>query len=109
MSSPRTVSPDVAAPQTPGTNTADLSQLPRASSRLAHLLESNDVPLGSEIPDIRQIISDNKARMDALHAQIDVLRTVIKGLIAERDKREERVRQHTAVLAPVRRVLPELI
>ncbi|KAJ7131215.1 hypothetical protein C8R44DRAFT_978181 [Mycena epipterygia] len=63
----------------------------------AHLLESNDIPLDSEILSIRQIISDNKARVDEVNAQIDVLRTAMQWLIAERGEREEYIRKYTSV------------
>ncbi|KAJ7126287.1 hypothetical protein C8R44DRAFT_781541 [Mycena epipterygia] len=81
---------------------------PRAS-RLAHLLESNDIPLDSEIPFIRQIISDNEARVDALNPQIDVLGAAMEELVAERDQTQQCIRKHAAVLSAVRRVPSELI
>ncbi|KAJ7131432.1 hypothetical protein C8R44DRAFT_665179 [Mycena epipterygia] len=103
----------VAAPQAAGADIAQQPKLPTASSsfspRLAHLLNSNDAPLDSDIPSIRQIISHNQARVDALDVQIDVLRTAMEQLIAERDERQERVLKYTAVMSPVRRVPPELI
>ncbi|KAJ7131385.1 hypothetical protein C8R44DRAFT_557252, partial [Mycena epipterygia] len=72
-------------------------------------LESNNPPLESEIPDIRQIISDNQARVDALNVQIDALRIAMERLLLERDEREECVRKHTAVMSPIRRVPPEVL
>ncbi|KAJ7131336.1 hypothetical protein C8R44DRAFT_978220 [Mycena epipterygia] len=95
------------------TNPARLPQWPRVSSRLVHLFESNDTPLDSEIPDICQNISDNQARVDALNAQIDMLRPVrpalMEALIAERDEGEELVLKLATVVSPVRRVPPEIM
>ncbi|KAJ7136572.1 hypothetical protein C8R44DRAFT_695496, partial [Mycena epipterygia] len=79
------------------------------SSRLTHLLASNDVPLDSEIPIIRQIISDANARVDALDAQIAVLRNALEELIRERDEIQECARKHTAVVSPIRYVPPEVM
>ncbi|KAJ7131386.1 hypothetical protein C8R44DRAFT_57072 [Mycena epipterygia] len=79
------------------------------SSRLAHLLESKDIPLDSDVPVIRRIIAENQTRVDALNAQIDILQIAMERLIAERDERQECVRMHIAVVSPVRRMPPELM
>ncbi|KAJ7131443.1 hypothetical protein C8R44DRAFT_774851 [Mycena epipterygia] len=92
-----------------GIDTAQEPELSIASSRLAHLLESNIPPLELEIPAIRQIISENQTRVDALNTQIDVLPNAMDRLIEECDERQECVRKHTAVVSPVRRVPPELM
>ncbi|KAJ7087457.1 hypothetical protein C8R44DRAFT_687293, partial [Mycena epipterygia] len=80
------------------------SEWPRDPSRLDQLLESNDIPLDSEIPAIRKIISDNQARVDTLNARIDALRIAMEELIAERDPIHEYVRKLAAVISPVRRM-----
>ncbi|KAJ7123481.1 hypothetical protein C8R44DRAFT_875672 [Mycena epipterygia] len=80
-----------------------------SSSRLAHLLKTNDIPIDWEIPVICNIIFENQTRVDALNAQIDVLRTTMEELVAERDQRQECVRRHASVVSLVRRVPQELI
>ncbi|KAJ7081419.1 hypothetical protein C8R44DRAFT_67480 [Mycena epipterygia] len=98
----------LAGPRT-GADTAQLPELPTGSSRLNHLLESNDLPLDSEIPAIRPIIIVIHARVEALDSQIEILRTTMERLVAERDEWQECVRKHTAVMAPLRRAPSELI
>ncbi|KAJ7849799.1 hypothetical protein B0H14DRAFT_861269 [Mycena olivaceomarginata] len=66
------------------------------------LLTNNDVPLESQIPLIRDIISDGQTEFDELEA-------ILAQLIPRRNEVAERVRQHRAVLSAVRRVPPELI
>ncbi|KAJ7689300.1 hypothetical protein B0H17DRAFT_1180302 [Mycena rosella] len=75
------------------------------SFRLAHLLESNDPPLDSDISSIRRIISDSQDRRDALNIQLGLM----SKLIAERDEMAECVRRHTAVLSAARRVPAEIV
>ncbi|KAJ7768692.1 hypothetical protein DFH07DRAFT_736322 [Mycena maculata] len=77
--------------------------------RLTRLLESNDAPLGTDIPTVRQIISDQQARVDAFNAQIDALQTTMGQLITERDAAAESVRTHSTIISPLRRVPSELI
>ncbi|KAJ7437447.1 hypothetical protein B0H11DRAFT_2294311 [Mycena galericulata] len=86
-----------------------LSQPELISSRLIHLLESNDVPVDGEIPVIRAIISHNQARVTALNAQLEALGTRMEQIEKERDEIEDTVRKQTTVISPVRRVPPELI
>ncbi|KAJ7888096.1 hypothetical protein B0H14DRAFT_1213320 [Mycena olivaceomarginata] len=66
------------------------------------LLTSNNVPLDSEIPFIHDIMSDGQKQVDALEA-------VIVQLTRKRDEIVENIRQHRAILSPVRRVPPELV
>ncbi|KAJ7925597.1 hypothetical protein B0H13DRAFT_2569433, partial [Mycena leptocephala] len=97
------------------------------NTRLSHLLRSNDVPLEADIPSIRNIISEGQSReraltaqMAALEAEILRLEGAIKRLKRQRSesitqlkqRRTETmnyIRQHHAVISPVRRVPPELI
>ncbi|KAJ7628270.1 hypothetical protein DFH06DRAFT_1057440, partial [Mycena polygramma] len=69
---------------------------------LTHLLSTNDPLLDVENTLIRHLVAKDSHRMDALNAQIRLL-------IAERDGMAERLKQYSAVLAPVRRVPPELV
>ncbi|KAJ7142889.1 hypothetical protein C8R44DRAFT_974385 [Mycena epipterygia] len=67
------------------------------------------MPIDWEIPVISRIISENQTRVDALNAQIDMLRPTIEKLVAERGQRQECVRRHVSVVSVVRRVTQELI
>ncbi|KAJ7131376.1 hypothetical protein C8R44DRAFT_665132, partial [Mycena epipterygia] len=99
----------VAAPPDAGADSDTTTSSSSSPSRLAHLLESNDLPLESEIPLIRHIIADNQARVGALNARINILQIATERLIAERDERQECIRKHTTALSPVRRVPPEVM
>ncbi|KAJ7792494.1 hypothetical protein B0H14DRAFT_166838 [Mycena olivaceomarginata] len=66
------------------------------------LLTSNDVPLDPQIPFIRDIVSDGQKQVDALEA-------AIARLTRKRDEIAENIRQHRAILSPVRRMPPELV
>ncbi|KAJ7816828.1 hypothetical protein B0H13DRAFT_2459561 [Mycena leptocephala] len=83
---------------------------------LTRLLTTNDVPLESDIPFIRDIISEGRNRigdlqtqMGTLEAEICRLRTIIAQLAQRRKESMEHIRQHCAIISPVRRVPPELI
>ncbi|KAJ7917433.1 hypothetical protein B0H13DRAFT_327304 [Mycena leptocephala] len=82
---------------------------PPPATDLSRLLMSNDIPLESEIPYIRDIISDGQNRIGALEAEIRGLHAIIAHLAQTRQEVMENVRQHRAILSPVRRVPPELI
>ncbi|KAJ7357965.1 hypothetical protein DFH08DRAFT_437528 [Mycena albidolilacea] len=73
------------------------------------LLTSNDVPLDSETPFIRGIVSEGQNQVDALNSQIENMEAAILRLTRKRDALAEHVHQHRAILAPVRRVPPELV
>ncbi|KAJ7792493.1 hypothetical protein B0H14DRAFT_166839 [Mycena olivaceomarginata] len=78
------------------------------------LLTSNDVPLDSEIPFIHNIASDGQKQIDALEAAIAQLarkrgKAAIAQLTRKRDEMVENIRQHRAILSPIRRVPPELV
>ncbi|KAJ7359775.1 hypothetical protein DFH08DRAFT_667375, partial [Mycena albidolilacea] len=64
-------------------------------------LTSNNVPLDSEIPFIHDIMSDGQKQVDALEA-------AIAQLTRKRDEIVENIRQHRAILSPIRRMPPEL-
>lgn len=73
------------------------------------LLTSNDVPLDSETPVVRNIISDSQNELDALNSQINNLEAAMAPLIQKRDRIAEHIRQHRAILSAVRRAPPELV
>ncbi|KAJ7087436.1 hypothetical protein C8R44DRAFT_752168 [Mycena epipterygia] len=97
------------APAATATARADTTGSNRASSRLAHLLASNDIPLDSEIPAIHHFISDNQSRYLPAAGSAYVLRIAMKKLIAERDRIQESVRKHAAIVSTVRRVPPDVM
>ncbi|KAJ7648264.1 hypothetical protein DFH06DRAFT_1476314 [Mycena polygramma] len=98
---------------------ADPESRPAVSSQspeLAHLLKSNDPPLESEIPSIREVIGNGKDRIKVFDAQIHSLETQIHDLRAavlqlqsRRNGVAESVRKHQSVISPIRRVPAELI
>ncbi|KAF8155350.1 hypothetical protein K438DRAFT_1777706 [Mycena galopus ATCC 62051] len=104
---------------------------PTLSSRdFTHLLTSNDVPLDSEIPFVRDIISNGENSLDTLDFQIQSLQSTLTRLASRdaqihsalaglrdmlgqltrtRDQMAESVRRHRAVLHPIRCLPQELI
>ncbi|KAJ6492543.1 hypothetical protein C8R47DRAFT_1270818 [Mycena vitilis] len=73
-----------------------------SSQAVSQLLRNNDIPLDSDIPFIRDIIAHDQNSLAELDAQIDALCRL-------REETAECLRQHRAVLSPVRRIPPELI
>ncbi|KAJ7850321.1 hypothetical protein B0H14DRAFT_2509545 [Mycena olivaceomarginata] len=95
-----------------------LASLPAVSSPpdLIHLLQSNDPPQESQIPLIRDMISDDEKRILLMDAEIIALETKIHNLNAnlaqslqKRNDAAVRAHQHRSILSPIRRVPPELI
>ncbi|KAJ6502726.1 hypothetical protein C8R47DRAFT_214246 [Mycena vitilis] len=86
----------------------DLPEAPTAPD-LTHLLNSNDVPLDSEIPPILSIVSDGQEQLQAVDSQIADLQAALAQLVQKRTQIAERVRQHRAIVSPVRRAPPELL
>ncbi|KAJ7823505.1 hypothetical protein B0H14DRAFT_3146032 [Mycena olivaceomarginata] len=76
---------------------------------LTEALEGNDPPLDSEIPLIRQIISEEVAQVAASDAQMRGLEDAPTELVAKRAEAVERIRQYRGLVSPVRRVPPELV
>jgi hypothetical protein len=76
---------------------------------LTQLLTSNDVPIDSEVPVIQDIVSEGQKCVDTLDVQLQALHTRLAELLQRRDEKAEHVRQHRAIISPVRRVPQELI
>ncbi|KAJ6592465.1 hypothetical protein B0H19DRAFT_909005, partial [Mycena capillaripes] len=74
-----------------------------------NLLATNDPPTEAGIPLIRDFISHGALRVDALNAQIDLLRAAMDRLIAERNDMADRVQKYPIILSPIRRVPSELV
>ncbi|KAJ7784619.1 hypothetical protein B0H16DRAFT_1271755, partial [Mycena metata] len=72
-------------------------------------LKSNVAPLDSQIPFIRNFVSNEQNRVATLDAQIENLQSTLAQLTHQRDEAVERVRQHRAVISPVRQIPPELL
>ncbi|KAJ6545398.1 hypothetical protein B0H19DRAFT_999131 [Mycena capillaripes] len=94
-----------------------LPDLPAVSSPdLTHLLKSNNPPRESEVPSIRAIISDGQDHLAPLNAQISTLEAQIRDLnailaefVRRRDEAVEHIRQHRAILSPIRHMPTEVI
>ncbi|KAJ7757453.1 hypothetical protein B0H16DRAFT_1536695 [Mycena metata] len=91
----------------PGNSATQFSVNLNHSLDFSQLLTSNDAPLDSDIPIIRAVISDGETHVDALNKQIHDLQLTLAGLVQRRDKMAEQVRQHHAIVSPVRRLPPE--
>ncbi|KAJ7888291.1 hypothetical protein B0H13DRAFT_1888466 [Mycena leptocephala] len=76
---------------------------------LTRLLTTNDVPPDSEVPVIQDIVSEGQKWLDTLDVQIEALHTSIAELLQMRDGKAEHVRQHRAIISPIRRVPQELV
>ncbi|KAJ6506231.1 hypothetical protein C8R47DRAFT_1315726 [Mycena vitilis] len=76
---------------------------------LPRLQKGNDVPLDSEIPFVRENISYDEDCLDALEAQIHSLEVNLADLVQRRNDTREHLREHRAILHPLRRAPPELI
>ncbi|KAF7336958.1 hypothetical protein MVEN_02132200 [Mycena venus] len=87
--------------------TPEIARTP--SLDFTRLLTSNDVPLDSEIPFICDIISEGQASVDALNVQIDNFQRALAQVVCKRDAITERIRQHRAIVSPIRHIPSELI
>ncbi|KAJ7673915.1 hypothetical protein DFH06DRAFT_952454, partial [Mycena polygramma] len=79
-------------------------------------LRSNNLPLDSDIPSIRCVITEGQAQIiqwdahiDVLEAQIQNLQTTLAHFGERREEVAEHVRRHQSIISPVRRVPRELI
>ncbi|KAK6996553.1 hypothetical protein R3P38DRAFT_1966666 [Favolaschia claudopus] len=73
------------------------------------LLRNNDVPRDFEIPYIHDILSTGQSEVDDLNIQIGHVVVALARLVRKRDITVENIRQHRAVLSPVRRLPAELV
>ncbi|KAJ7927992.1 hypothetical protein B0H13DRAFT_1013708 [Mycena leptocephala] len=80
-----------------------------SSPDFTRLIASNDPPPDSEISSIRDVVFEGQNHVDTLDAQIHILQASLAQLVRRRDEIAEHVRQHRAVISPVRRMPPELI
>ncbi|KAJ6506259.1 hypothetical protein C8R47DRAFT_112138 [Mycena vitilis] len=86
-----------------------LSPTQKPSHDLTRLRTSNDTPLDSEIPSVCKLIADGEERMATLESQIRDLETTPADLARRRDDAAQHLREHRAILHPLRRAPPELI
>ncbi|KAJ7983220.1 hypothetical protein DFH06DRAFT_1292481 [Mycena polygramma] len=75
----------------------------------ARLRTGNDAPLDAEIPLIREIITNGEERLDRLKTQVRDLEAALAELAQSRDEAAEHLREHRAILHPLRRAPAELI
>ncbi|KAJ6502739.1 hypothetical protein C8R47DRAFT_1007801 [Mycena vitilis] len=89
----------------------DLTPVPDATSvpDLTHLLTSNEIPLESEITSILSAVSDGREQLRAVDTQIADLEATLAQLRQKRVQIAEHIRQHNAIVSPVRRTPPELL
>ncbi|KAJ7673768.1 hypothetical protein DFH06DRAFT_749787 [Mycena polygramma] len=78
-------------------------------ANLTRLLTSNIVPLDSEVPPIVDIISEGELQLHAVDSQIADLEATLAQLFRKREQILKHLRQHRAILSPVRRTPPELL
>ncbi|KAJ7439346.1 hypothetical protein FB451DRAFT_1415767 [Mycena latifolia] len=71
------------------------------------LFESNDPPPDHDIPRLRSIISEGRARVALLDERIASLQAELERIIPERNKLDENVRQFASVVSPLRGGMPE--
>ncbi|KAJ7618161.1 hypothetical protein DFH06DRAFT_1144984 [Mycena polygramma] len=76
---------------------------------LTSLLTSNEVPLHTEIAHILAVVSDGEKKLQAVNSQIADLEATLAQLLRKREQIVEYVRQHRAILSPVRLAPPELV
>ncbi|KAJ7983216.1 hypothetical protein DFH06DRAFT_1467071 [Mycena polygramma] len=93
----------------PANDFIDSTPAPETAPGLTRLRTSNDAPLDSEIPLIREITSDGEERLNNLQSQVRHLEIALVNLVQRRDEAAEHVRQHRGILHPHRRAPPELI
>ncbi|KAJ7460289.1 hypothetical protein FB451DRAFT_1270906 [Mycena latifolia] len=80
-----------------------------SSVDVARLLMTNDAPRGSDIPSVLNVITETRGRLGLLDAQIESVRATLAKLSRARDEMAESLRQHQAILSPVRRIPLELL
>ncbi|KAJ7736690.1 hypothetical protein B0H16DRAFT_1425616 [Mycena metata] len=80
-----------------------------SSRDFTSLLASNEVPLDSDLPLIREIISSGQSQVDMLSSQIYNLQVKLNQLLRRRDDVANNVHRHQAILSSIRRIPPELL
>ncbi|KAJ7918621.1 hypothetical protein B0H13DRAFT_2269015 [Mycena leptocephala] len=73
------------------------------------ILETNDPPLESQIPFLRDFVARGRARMDVLNPKIALLQSALDELLEERDKLDIEIREHKGGLSPLRRMPTEIL
>ncbi|KAF8183298.1 hypothetical protein K438DRAFT_1144213 [Mycena galopus ATCC 62051] len=73
------------------------------------ILETNDPPLESQIPLLRDFISGGRARMAALDAQIALIQSSLDKLLEEKDELDIEIWMHEGSLSVLRRIPPEIM
>ncbi|KAJ6487150.1 hypothetical protein C8R47DRAFT_1216349 [Mycena vitilis] len=87
----------------------DLPPTPEHAHDFTRLRTGNEVPLDSEIPLVRDVISSAEDRLNTLETQIRNLEVALSTLVQRRDETRQELHEHRAILHPVRRVPSELV
>ncbi|KAJ7983211.1 hypothetical protein DFH06DRAFT_717039 [Mycena polygramma] len=82
---------------------------PETTHDFMRLRTCNEAPLDSDIPFIREIISDREERLNTLETQVRDLAATLANLVQRRYEAAQQLREHRAILHPLRRAPPELI
>ncbi|KAJ6609805.1 hypothetical protein B0H10DRAFT_1735354, partial [Mycena sp. CBHHK59/15] len=72
-------------------------------------LVSNDPPPESQISPIREVIRNGPAQVNLLNCQISAVQATVARLVDQCDRVKQRIRQHTSILSPIRRLPPEIL
>ncbi|KAJ7447257.1 hypothetical protein FB451DRAFT_1290832 [Mycena latifolia] len=73
------------------------------------LLQTNDLPLEVEIQTTREIIADEEMRLRALDENVAHLQQLLALVSQQRDESREKIRRHSSMLAPIRRLPAEIL
>ncbi|KAJ7120583.1 hypothetical protein C8R43DRAFT_1034213 [Mycena crocata] len=76
---------------------------------VTRLLYSNDAPIESDIALIRRVVSTEEHKVEVLDAEIEEVQVALELLMQRRKDAADSVRQHRAILSPIRRIPAELI
>jgi len=72
------------------------------------ILGTNDPPIESQIPFLRDFVSRGRARTTALNAKIAFLQSILDNLRQERDELDVEIGKHEGALSPLRRMPTEI-
>ncbi|KAJ7648562.1 hypothetical protein DFH06DRAFT_1095302 [Mycena polygramma] len=73
------------------------------------ILETNDPPLESQIPFLRDFVTRGRVRISLLEDEMALLQTSLDNLSKERDELVVEIRKHEGALSPLRRTPTEIL
>lgn len=89
--------------------TSNGSQNPARSPRIAELLSSNDPPLAVEEETFRALVLESQTQLTGIVHQIAALLASLDSLLLRRDQMHTIIRDHKAVLNPIRRLPADIL